>query len=368
MFSPAGTAMKCQRDAIGLSMARGNHGARSLAPKARHVNQNLLTGCSHRYALDIHSNNRHYGCMKTQNSPDTIPDIANINWDLSDVELADIYGWRLTTCRALRSQFGHRKVPKSMRAVDWNSVDWSLNNQQIARKFGANPSIVARVRVELNKPQSPGYVKFSRCAISKEELNRIDWTNTADVEIAQKWNLSRERVRQIRLQLGIPASARRSRSVSPENMAILTWIEKNRDILENMRFMDAFRMCPIVTVKFKFKRMADRAGVKLISTSIQRRGPLSMFPIDWNLPNLMLAYIWGLHHQRIANERSIYKKPKSKWIWRWNQHPGVNDPEFIRMVKEQLAMAAALKVNSDPHIWKRIESWQFLLDEGKDQS
>jgi hypothetical protein len=92
------------------------------------------------------------------------------------------------------------------KTVDWSSVDWSKQNRDIAEHFQVSPSIVSVMRKQLRKPQPKLRYNRKNSQARLEQWKEVDWrqTNTA---IGRIMNVSGERVRKIRLMLGMPKAS-----------------------------------------------------------------------------------------------------------------------------------------------------------------
>lgn len=81
-----------------------------------------------------------------------------------------------------------------------SKVDWKLQDSVLARKLGCSPTTVWRWRKALQQPNPLMY--RAHPGLSKNSKREgWDWS-LRDVDLAKKYKLSRERVRQIRKALG----------------------------------------------------------------------------------------------------------------------------------------------------------------------
>lgn len=107
---------------------------------------------------------------------------------------------------------------------DWYSVDWTKQICVIAKELGTTPSYVCKVRKERGFPQSPNDRK--RTIPSKADAYRDEWDwSKQDIELAKQYNITRERVRQIRRKYSLP-NARNHRKWTKEKVtaSLMVWL------------------------------------------------------------------------------------------------------------------------------------------------
>lgn len=96
----------------------------------------------------------------------------------------------------------------------WRSQDWSLCDAEIARRTGRCHVSVQYARLALGIPiGSKGRLwgktkKFREaCEASRRAvISKREFKNTKDIRLAEKYGISRERVRQLRKKHGLPSS------------------------------------------------------------------------------------------------------------------------------------------------------------------
>ena len=106
----------------------------------------------------------------------------------------------------------------------WLVQDWSVQDIALAEHLGRAPSAVARWRRLLGKPRAVNYYRHRvGNSTARAFYEALDWTKQ-DQALARETGLSRERIRQVRLVLGqaqspnyrkktFPPSARKSAAV-----------------------------------------------------------------------------------------------------------------------------------------------------------
>lgn len=81
-----------------------------------------------------------------------------------------------------------------------SKVDWKLQDAVLAKRLGCSPTTVWRWRKMLNQPKPLMYRAHPSLSLTDKRA-KWDWL-LRDVELARKYKLSRERIRQIRKALG----------------------------------------------------------------------------------------------------------------------------------------------------------------------
>lgn len=158
----------------------------------------------------------------------------------------------------------------------------------------------------------------------------VDWSKT-DSELAREHGLSRERFRQVRKKLGKPdadykhscgslAKAVAAVAAHPDPYRISPkWLAKSAGV------------SPIVIVaalkKLGIRRAADAYSSKL-----------PHLVVNWDLPNIVLAKVWGLHWVGVSRVRYSQSKGHARWDGRSTKL--LTDPEFINAFTEEEAKAA----------------------------
>jgi hypothetical protein len=243
-------------------------------------------------------------------------DFGKINWELSNVELMHDYGWSSEFTAAARRQFGRPKNGTlKTRSRIWKDLDWEhKNDQQLCVETGYDISIVRRHRFLLGLPPSPGRYPLKKTIELDNKVAEVDWVNTRDVEVARKWNVSRERVRQIRLVRQLPICTKRR--LHPTSAAIMKWLEANREKIEGLPLMKMFRMCPIVCNKPLFSRVVELTDIGVGAPDYGKKHAIpdvQRYPINWQLPVSILCRVWNLRYYILACERSRFKHPAPLW-------------------------------------------------------
>jgi hypothetical protein len=134
--------------------------------------------------------------------------------------------------------------------------------------------------------------------------DRLDWTKQ-DIELARETGYSRERIRQVRVQLGKPKSPNHKRYPQTE-------MQKAMDALLAQHVMEENGRGRIWIPK---REIAKRTGYSPLTVQIK----LSQFGIsancrekadwanvDWGLNNKLLGEIWGIKHNLVSMHRYLH--------------------------------------------------------------
>ena len=104
-----------------------------------------------------------------------------------------------------------QKPRKSQAAwARWRAVDWLKSNVELAEEMGyANSSYISNFRRRTGAPQSLSYHKYRPKLKGARTTTWRSWNwLKQDIELARETGLSRERIRRIRLLLGVPKPPR----------------------------------------------------------------------------------------------------------------------------------------------------------------
>jgi hypothetical protein len=198
--------------------------------------------------------------------------------------------------------------------VDWPAIDWSKNNSEIAAELGIGINNVLKYRAKLGQknPFTPQAARPHR-TVTKEMIESANWLEDRDVDICQKWGVTRERVRQIRIENKKPECIYQGRYGLP----LLKAINANRAELIGLDLVDiAAKLTPVVGT---IKRSSLVSALKFLGVEFKTkrlRYSNMKYPRDemnWDLPNIVLAKIYGCSTSCIANARSRDCKPHPKW-------------------------------------------------------
>jgi hypothetical protein len=140
-----------------------------------------------------------------------------------------------------------------------------------------------------------------RRSVSIEQWNGVDWSRR-DADIARELGVTRECVRLVRKSRGIGPSAAQAAIRNVEQ-----FISTNRDRLHGLLVEDVIRHIGTDLPYHVVRRVLRDQGVR----PHEPRSPLR--EINWKLPNRDLAQIWGTSARYVANLRARLKVGPAKW-------------------------------------------------------
>lgn len=280
-------------------------------------------------------------------------DWTKSNMDLScefDVSTITVGKWRdIITGRSCQ------KHPAKKLNIDWDSLDWSKNNTTLAKELGIPYRDVRRARTVLRKP-FPSKDSYHR-VIDRDKLDAVDWEMTKDVDIAKQFNVSRERIRQLRNELQKPACLVKGLGLNAT--ACVKWMLKHKTELDGKIRRDIADMFnkehPDVFTRSEVYKSIHMSNIKisLDRPKYGRYRKRDWSGVNFSLPNIVLQMIYDFPSHIIAVSRDKYFKGRPGW------HIGgysklFNDEGFIAELEAEKAkaIAAGFKVDS-----ARIDAW-----------
>jgi len=273
-------------------------------------------------------------------------DLAGVDWDKSDVELAaGLPGTSRSMLGAARRRLGHSKLGTAKyRHIDWRGIDWSKNDGQLSGELKIDQQVVRDYRNRL----FPDRKVRAKRVVTEEMIGAVvDWAGTRDIELARRWVVSRERVRQIRQQNGFPRCEIAGQRPESESGKFRKWLAEHRSEIEGKLAFVVARMpdFPLLGVDRRLALMRQ-SGIGFVWVSARRgESVLNKVVIDWGLPNWVLAMIWNRSESCFTNRRSEYQKPKQEFGGSpVGKGSLFENGEVLVRVKAQLAEAEKLGV------------------------
>lgn len=279
-----------------------------------------------------------------------------VDWDKTNIVIAAEVGVSSVTVANYRVRYGHRRRPFMTGDVDWEKVDWTQSNGQIAGALGVSISHVLQARQYYGKPayamdrDSQRQRSHKNIRVSQEQIDAADWVNSTDVMLARQWGVSRERVRQFRLEQQKPAC--RFEHMEEETIKALLWLEEHRAEIEGKHFTEAAKLIPGEFGMARRHRLLDLSGIPL---DRQRSSVGRNQRYNFALSNLWLAKIWVVKHNQIGSLRSRYLLGKPKWQAHGFARKYASDPAFREAVKLEIEKAKQAGVPvPEQEIWQQI--------------
>lgn len=280
----------------------------------------------------------------------------SVNWDKSNLELSADHLIPTQTIAINRRKHGHKALPNQLRNYDWTGIDWTKNNQQIARETGRRIAIVASARTMLYKPKGKRRVDGIHCKVSQEQIDAADWLYDTDSELGRAWKVSRERVRQLRLELKKPECL--LKHTQPGVKEAKKWLVQNRAMIEGTNAHAVLEMMPGVLRTPTKMSILKHSGINFDWSRQLKWGPESKTPLNFDLPNIWLTKIWKFCFNGVASCRYLHHAGRPKWKAGGGfTKKYLSDPEFIAAIKSEIAKAqAAGKPTTEKEIFDEIES------------
>jgi len=148
--------------------------------------------------------------------------------------------------------------------------------------------------------------------LTKVDRSAIDWV-LPDAHISRQQEVSRERIRQIRLDLGVPASPLKNQHKS--TVELYVWISKNLFRAAGLTAAEIVDASGLSVKRYQIATAMAAAGVPWNSKPVRKIGATKrlVMNFNWSLPNRELSKIWQLPVAAIANHRSRLKAGPAKW-------------------------------------------------------
>jgi hypothetical protein len=238
-------------------------------------------------------------------------DWSKIDWDKSNSQLVAETGLNYQTICKARREVGHKPIATAAHPkIDWKTVDWSRNNQQLSSELRVPVGTVKFIRERNNFQEPIINSEHGNRLITDEMIAAVQWNLSRDIDISKQWHVSRERVRQIRQQRGYPVCA--INSVEIKAVEFEKWLLENKDLITDKNAHEVADSCPIKLIMHR-KRELMRKSTIPFQWERPAAGAITGVPINWELPNKLLASIWNIKPHQIANHRCQWGKPHPKF-------------------------------------------------------
>ena len=276
-------------------------------------------------------------------------DWNSVDWTRSNHEIAAFSGMSYLTVSAKRRSLGlpptrswwHSKYSD----YPWDSLDWSQSNNELSRQTGIPIGSVRRYRMTHNKPK-PSYSAYNRGSkvkITEEMIQNADWKYCRDQDLAMKWGVSRERVRQLRQFHGKPKCD--FKNLTGKILECLRWIDKNKSEIEGRHLDEVLPLLPAGTRQVRL-RAIRKSGVNIDWTYSAPHCNPHVRTVNWDLPNTALAFIWTSFSRNngIPSARSRFGKCRANWDIRFGKRLSV---DLLQAISAEVAKAKAAGVVPD---------------------
>jgi len=263
---------------------------------------------------------------------------SSLDWNKTNLDLAKEHGHSTTYISQKRSLYGRRSFKHTR--VSWEGVDWTKSNSQIARELGRTIQMVAAAKHARDiPPHRQGGMGRYNYKIDAERLAAVDWEWETDASIAVNLGVSRERIRQIRVERQKPDCKVKWTGHGVEAMK---WLEEHRAEIEGLPGHDIVRMMPgEAQIPTKYS-LLKRSGIKFTKGWGGGRpwkyGEHGQVPLNWVLPTKWLSLVWGMSNHQVSQRRMLINAGPSRW------HGGgfsryLNDPDFRALLAAEILVA-----------------------------
>lgn len=186
--------------------------------------------------------------------------------------------------------------------------------------------------VRFSSPALPGRQRRRKAFLAK--WSKVDWSKQ-NVVLAEELGLSRERLRQIRQEIGAPKPPQPH--LSRKSVAALQWAKEH---LEEIKGLSA----PEVGRKYGLKRYWHQSAVGAFLRPLLRNGRYFRKHrwdlMDFNLPNHNLERIWRLPLHMVGSYRRRNGRPASKWYFK-------DGPQYTKLSGRRQPQAYARAVRAE---------------------
>lgn len=275
----------------------------------------------------------------------------SFDWSKSDHALAKdlavspitVNRWRFTVSHGIPDRFEKYDM-------DFEAFDWKKNDSLLSKEWKLSSSVIGSYRRRFNKPYPT--VNAYNTIVTVEKLDSVDWEQTKDIDIARQFGVSRERVRQLRAQLGKP-DCQVSR-LGQKAVAVLNWAKQNREGLDGKSIRDISELVPHGGIsRDQVYQLLRRTDIKFGPDTRRSYRGFNWDALNWKLPNIVLALIYGFPEYRIATTRNERYKVYPDWrLGGFSKE--IHDPELLSAITAEKAVAIANGVKLDE---KRLDDW-----------
>lgn len=260
-----------------------------------------------------------------------------LDWTKRNTELAAELGCGAAWVSNHRSKLGKPKATKWSH-IPWDTLDWNKSDQLLCGELGITINTIRKHRIRLGK--AVGTVL--RQKVSPEQIEQADWEHFTDMELSRQWHVTRERVRQIRLERKKPQCI--FGHAPSESLELLRYINEHRAELQSKTLKEAARTLPEKLNYSTAKRLFRKCGLRFVRERINKY-PIEL--MDWRLPNIILGMIWSFDSWKIALLRSNYLKQKPQWFAGGLFGTFFNDPVFLEVMNAEIEKAKADGIEVD---------------------
>ena len=228
----------------------------------------------------------------------------------------------------------------------YSGLDWQKPITALAKETKLSVPCLFMWRKKLGlRPSSTrgNYSWNERTKVTREQYLALDWVNKTDSMLAKETNVSRERIRQVRIALGRPKSKWKYHQPYKPCHQVRQYATEH-----------PFTTCQELSAKFGLAPQT----VSLMTRGIPGRPKNMKSPtivpwhlMNWQLTNVTLHRIWKVSTvQQVANNRNWRKKGKAKWDGRNKSYKSGSDELLSAIAAEQAKAQEWFTVTRGPRV------------------
>ena len=168
----------------------------------------------------------------------------------------------------------------------------------------------------------------------KFDHSLIDW-NKQDIIISEEFGVSRERIRQLRKIHKQPAPPIRiwRLKTGPKEGSLNHFVINNPDLIRDKTIPEIVKLLKVNKIEM---RSLSNLYVILNRTSLPYKRLIKYHDwanVNFDLPNSIIAQIWGIKTSVVAVHRAVHNIPLAKWDIRfgWNK----DNPDLLAAAEHE---------------------------------
>lgn len=243
-------------------------------------------------------------------------DWEDIDWSLSDSDIAEQKGVEYHRAHQKRKELQKPMPTQFKRSIreKWGNVNWSKSDSTIANETQSNVASVRYWRRRMKEGYNPNFRTYDASLgyhYKIKDFDVIDW-NLQDVVLAVNHGVSRERIRQLRKVLGKPRAQNyrmpsHESEVNAVNQNLIDTIKRRKVFMQKTGVVRIAKSLNITT------DLAKRLLVKADIKCADDRKKWDLSRLNFELPNCILESVWGVSQMVVSAHRKKFNKPDAKW-------------------------------------------------------
>ncbi len=208
----------------------------------------------------------------------------------------------------------------------------TLTNVELQRKYRISYGYLLKFRTDAGLKTNLGAVYRKRRNNTKKDAilegtTKEDWKTNRDIDLARKFGVEREYVRQLRTEFGVEYDA-----IKSEDPKIQTAIDGAISALDLAKAMTTNQFAKKYDLTYsQAAQVANRVGFSF--SPLQGR----FATLNFNLGSCILARIYGVRTMSVES----YRKHRGIGGAKWHACYSLNNPEFREAVEAELKKAGS---------------------------